>query len=68
MLDGQVAQFRAARPPAQLVIIHDSVKQLERTWSQDVDFDEATVETVCTHPLAMFSGSHSFIGCPQISP
>lgn len=49
-LDGRVSQFKAAKKADRSIIINDSVKQLERNWTHDVDFDEANVETVRTHP------------------
>jgi hypothetical protein len=50
ILDGRVARFRAAKPAARSIIIQDSVKQCERDWTHDADFDQANVETVCTQP------------------
>ncbi|KAF8261186.1 hypothetical protein EI94DRAFT_1705733 [Lactarius quietus] len=45
-----VGEERTADPETRLIIIQDSVMQIERTWTQDVDFDREIVEKlVCRH-------------------
>ncbi|KAF8257949.1 hypothetical protein EI94DRAFT_1708448 [Lactarius quietus] len=49
-LQRRLGEFRTADPETRSIIIQDSVVQIERTWTHDVDFDREIVEKlVCRH-------------------
>ncbi|KAF8266107.1 hypothetical protein EI94DRAFT_1701992 [Lactarius quietus] len=50
-LQRQLGEFRTADLETCLIIIQDSVTQIERTWTQDVDFDREIVEKLVRRHL-----------------
>ncbi|KAF8262974.1 hypothetical protein EI94DRAFT_1807966 [Lactarius quietus] len=50
-LQRRLGEFRTADLETRLIIIHDSVTQIERTWMQDVDFNREIVKKLVRRHL-----------------